>query len=163
MKKLNFGCGVNIRKGWDNVDVQKNSKITKSFDFDKFPYPIKNNTYDFILLLNILEHLDKPEDVIFELWRISKPKGIIEIIVPHYTNKGAYSDLQHRHFFDEICFTNLITHQCDLNRINKFEIIRLELRPTKVGKILPKQLRETLSLFINGLIATVDVKLKVMK
>lgn len=34
MKRLNFGCGSNIREGWDNVDRQ-------DFDFNEFPYPIK--------------------------------------------------------------------------------------------------------------------------
>ena len=46
MKKLNFGCGRKIKKKWDNCDVQKGAPI--SFDFNKFPYPLKSNTYDYI-------------------------------------------------------------------------------------------------------------------
>ena len=89
MRKLNFGCGTDLRMGkeWDNVDVQKGPKITKSFNFDKFPYPLKDNSYDYVYLRNVLEHLETPYNVIDELWRITKKGGIIEISVPHYTNK----------------------------------------------------------------------------
>lgn len=99
MKKLNFGCGSDIKEGWENIDIQKGPKVSKNFDFNKIPYPIKDNTYDYIYASCILEHLEDVEKVFSELWRISKPNGIIHIVVPHYTNKGAYSDLQHRHFF----------------------------------------------------------------
>ena len=72
MKRLNFGCGPDIREGWDNIDVQKGKGITKSFNFDKFPYPIKDNTYDYILMKMVIEHLSKPDKSIEELWRITK-------------------------------------------------------------------------------------------
>lgn len=83
MKKLNFGCGTKIKKGWINVDIQKNKKIDKSFDFNNFPYPLKSNSYDYILLDNVLEHLLYPDKTIYELCRMIKNGGIIEIIVPH--------------------------------------------------------------------------------
>ncbi len=50
MKKLNFGCGHDIKRGWDNVDLQKDKRLTNSFDFNKLPYPIKSNTYDYIYI-----------------------------------------------------------------------------------------------------------------
>lgn len=163
IKRLNFGCGKEIRQGWDNVDIQKSSQLTKSFDFDKFPYPLEKNSYDYIFLSNVLEHLDKPDKVLNELWRIAKPKARIRIIVPHYTNKGAYNDLQHKHFFNEICFKNLVSQETFINKENKFELIRLNLILSLIGKFMPKSLREKLSLFLNGLISTIDVELKVIK
>ncbi len=36
MKKLNFGCGVDIRECHDYVDIQERKNITKSFDFNEF-------------------------------------------------------------------------------------------------------------------------------
>ncbi|MEK6830837.1 MAG: hypothetical protein AABX77_02310 [Nanoarchaeota archaeon] len=50
MKKLNFCCGNDIRKDLDNHDIQEKEGIL-SFDADKFPYPIKDNTYDYIYKL----------------------------------------------------------------------------------------------------------------
>ncbi len=169
MKKcLNFGCGNDIKTSskecqWDNIDIQKSSKLTKSFDFNKFPYPIKDNTYDYIYARNVLEHLDEPDKVINELWRITKPGGIIRIIVPHYTNKGAYSDMQHKHFFNEVAFQLLEEQRTVINKTRKFRIKKLELKPTSVGKFFVRPLRETLALFINGLISEIDVEIEVLK
>jgi len=163
MKKLNFGCGADIKKGWDNVDIQESPKLTKSFDFNKFPYPIKDDIYDYIYVKNVLEHLNEPDKVLDELWRICKPKAIIEIIVPHYTNKGAYSDMQHKHFFNEDCFKLLEEQRTIINKKGKFEILSLELTPTIVGKFFPRLIREKLALFINGLLSQIHVKLKILK
>ena len=163
MKRLNFGCGNDIKEGWDNVDIQKSKNVTKSFDFNKFPYPIKDNTYDYVYASCVLEHLDDAEKVVSELWRISKQNGIINIIVPHYTNKGAYSDLQHKHFFNEIAFKELEMKRTKIDKNKKFEVKRLELIPTLPGKIFPKFIRNKLSLFVNGLISSIDAELIVLK
>ena len=163
MKKLNFGCGNDIMEGWDNIDIQKGQKIMKNFDFDKFPYPIKDNTYDYVYTSCVLEHLNDVEKVISELWRISKPEGIIHIVVPHYTNKGAYSDLQHKHFFNEVAFKELELKKTKINKAKQFKIKKLELVPTLPGKFFPKFIRNKLSLFINGLISSIDAEIIVLK
>jgi len=79
MKKLNFGCGLDIKKGWVNVDGQRGPQVDKSFNFAKFPYPLRNNEFDYILVDNVLEHLEDPHKVLDELHRISKKNGLIEI------------------------------------------------------------------------------------
>ncbi|HTY43631.1 MAG TPA: methyltransferase domain-containing protein [Patescibacteria group bacterium] len=163
MKKLNFGCGNDIKEGWDNIDIQKGPSISKNFDFDKFPYPIKDDIYDYIYASCIMEHLDDVEKVFSELWRVSKPGGIIHIVVPHYTNKGAYSDLQHKHFFNEFCFKELEMKKTKIDKKKQFRIVELNLIPTLPGKIFPKNVRDKLSLFINGLISMIDVKIEVIK
>ncbi len=108
MKKLNFGCGRIIKKGWTNVDLQKGKSIDKSFDFNKFPYPLKSNKFDYILVDNVLEHLDDPVRVLDELSRISKKNANILIKVPYYNCKGAYNDITHKHFFNETTFDNML-------------------------------------------------------
>ena len=157
MKKLNFGCGTDIREGYDNVDILKGKEIDKSFNFDKFPYPLKTSSYDYIYINNVLEHLEDPEKVLEELYRITKKNGKIKIIVPHYTNKGAYSDLSHKRFFNEVSFKNFVEKR------KKFKIINIHLIPTNAGRIFPKIIREKVSLFLNGLISQIDVELGVIK
>ena len=163
MKRLNFGCGNDIKKGWKNVDIQAGKGIDKTFDFNKFPYPIENDTYDYIYSKNVLEHLNHPEKVIFELRRIAKSNSVIEISVPHYTNKGAYNDLQHKHFFNEVCFEMLVQPRTEVDTQKKFKLISLDITPTKVGRIFPKAIRKKLALFVNGLLSQINVKLKVLK
>ena len=131
--RLNFGCGKDIKRGWVNVDIQKGEGIDKSFDFNKFPYPFKDNTFDYILVDNVLEHLDDPRKVVEELWRISKPDAIIEVKVPYYHSAGAYNDIGHKHFFNkrtlEILFCPERSYAVTYQR--KFKIIELKLLPSK--------------------------------
>lgn len=162
MNKLNFGCGKDIKEGWDNVDIQKNEKI-KSFDFNEFPYPLKKDHYELVYIDNVLEHLEKPRDVLYELWKHCKNNGIIHIIVPYYNNKGAYNDFTHLHYFSGHTFIKFTEEPYNLSKNKKFKISSINLVPTKVGKFFPKKIREKLSLFIGGLISSVDVRLKVIK
>ena len=71
--------------------------------------------------------------------------------------------MTHLHYFSDHTFIKFVEEPYTINKKRKFKIHSLTLNPTKIGKILPKKLREGLSLFIGGLIAHVDVKLKVIK
>ena len=104
--KLNFGCGFDYKEGWINVDMSDEEneydekiKTDKSFDFDKYPYPLKENTFDYIYLNQVLEHLERPEKCMKELIRISKPGGIIEIRVPHFADYQAFENATHQRYF----------------------------------------------------------------
>ena len=159
--KLNFGCGEDIMDGWDNADVQSEAPI--SFNFDEFPYPIKDSTYDKIICKQVLEHLMRPKKALEELHRISKKNAIIHIEVPFYNNKGSFNDMDHFHYFSGRTFELFVEERTKIKKKEMFEIDYLELTPTKVGRLLPKKLREKLSLFIGGLISQVRVDLKVIK
>lgn len=97
--KLNLGCGLDIRKGFINVDFVKRNGVNIIHNLEEFPYPFKNNSIDYILMDNVLEHLENTIKVMEEIHRILKPNGIIEIIVPHYSGCMAFSHLTHKRFF----------------------------------------------------------------
>ena len=96
--KLNLGCGSDYKKGWINVDVVKGTADVV-WDLNRFPYPFKDNSADYVLLKHVLEHLDDIILVMNELHRIVKRGGIVEIRVPFYTNFQALTHVQHKHFF----------------------------------------------------------------
>lgn len=161
--KLNFGCGSDIKEGWDNVDMQEGKGVTKVFDFDKFPYPLKKNKYDYVLISQVLEHLIYPDRTLKELHKSCVDGAIIRIEVPHYSNKGAYNDLQHRGFFNEVAFENFVKSQCLIKKNDGFKIVLLEITPTIVGKFIPKYLRNKLGLLINGLHSQIHVEYEISK
>ncbi|MFH1439839.1 MAG: methyltransferase domain-containing protein [Candidatus Woesearchaeota archaeon] len=74
--KLNLGCGQKIKKGWINLDFIKGHGIDIIHNLNKFPYPFKENTFDYVYVNMVLEELDFYEETIMELHRISKKNAV---------------------------------------------------------------------------------------
>jgi ubiquinone/menaquinone biosynthesis C-methylase UbiE len=84
VKKLNLGCGKDIREGWDNYDVFPFNKEVKYIKLDKLPLPFPDNYADEINLSRVLEHLVYKKEFLLEISRILKPNGICRIVVPTF-------------------------------------------------------------------------------
>ena len=78
-----------------NVSIQKENKI----DFN-------SNHFDSILLDNVIEHIDKPQTLLSEIYRTLRKGGIFLIGVPGI--KGYKSDPDHKIFYDLEKLKNLI-------------------------------------------------------
>ena len=157
MKKLNLGCGLKLLDGFINADKQVGEGIV-SFDFDEFPYPFKDNEFDYIIHKDTLQCLIHPTDTLNEVHRISKNKAIVKIIVPYYNSKGAYGDLENRHYFSETIFSVLTNPHLHYSfKKAKFKLISLKFVPTRLGKLIyPEKLRIFISRFIPEVIATIE-------
>ena len=104
MKKLNLGCGGDYKPGWINLDNDKNVKADVYHDLEKLPYPFKSNEIEETFIKHLFEHLSSPLEFLEELWRISKNKASIVIIVPHFSSRGAWGDLTHKRAFSSKAF-----------------------------------------------------------
>lgn len=117
---LNLACGTkyeetNNQEIWYNLDIDDKDtygnklKVDVKHNLNKFPYPFKDNTFDYVRAWAIIEHLDNPARVIKELTRICKKGAIIEILVPHFSHKYCHRDPTHQHFYtlDSIDFPQL--------------------------------------------------------
>ena len=97
IKKLNLGCGNNLKQGYINVDKYGNPD--KKIDLEKFPWPWKDNSIDEVLLIHVLEHLGESTKIylkiIQELYRICKPNAKIIIHVPHPRHDTFLNDPTH--------------------------------------------------------------------
>lgn len=100
-KKLNLGCGTDIREGWINLDNFDDKSIDVKHDLETFPYPFENNYFDEIIAINVLEHIENPVRVIEELHRITTKNGKVIIRVPYYNSKDMGTDPTHKNFFSE--------------------------------------------------------------
>jgi SAM-dependent methyltransferase len=96
-RKLNLGCGTDIRDGFDNLDMHDRYGADIVHNLDILPLPIKDNIYDYVYCCAVLEHVHNPVRLIYEMIRITKPKGRIEIIVPNETI--AWSNIWHVNAF----------------------------------------------------------------
>ena len=104
--KLNLGCGRDIRQGWINLDKIQYPGVDIVFDLDTFPYPFCDNTFDAILMQDVLEHLRDPITVMREIYRISKDGCIIIIRTPHPKSPLMTQDKTHISKLEPKFFTN---------------------------------------------------------
>jgi len=136
-KKLNLGCGNDIKKDYLNVDFEKIPGIDLVYDLNKLPHPFKDNQFEEINMSNILEHLDNPFEIMKEIHRISKAGAKITIRAPHFSSNNVWGDLQHKRGFNTDSFKN--ANMRNLFRIKKQEItfshFRFFMRP--IAKINP--------------------------
>lgn len=108
MKKLNIGCGKDIRPGYVNVDIIEHEGVDVCCDIEKV-LPFEDNSIDEILLYHVLEHIDNFDALLDEIWRIAKDEALVKIIVPYYRNKNAFTDPHHKRFFTEDTFNYWIS------------------------------------------------------
>jgi SAM-dependent methyltransferase len=100
-KKLNLGCGTDIREGWINLDNFDSKTLDVIHNLETFPYPFDDNYFDEIIAINVLEHIENPVRVIEELHRITRKDGKVTIRVPYYNSKDMGTDPTHKNFFSE--------------------------------------------------------------
>lgn len=164
-KKLNFGSGKDIKKGYINVDITKFPGTDKAFNFDHFPYPFKDNEFDEIYSDNVIEHLEDVTKVMKELHRITKKDGVIRIIVPYYNCYGAYNDLTHKHYFSPFAFDHFYKKNPRGNYFIKerFELKSIDFIPTTWGKFIPARFRLAVSFILGQIIMAIDISLIVKK
>lgn len=107
MKKLNIGCGEDIKEGYVNLDFVKQPGVDVVHDVNKFPWPFKDNTFDLVFASHVLEHIDLI-DVMREIHRISRNGARIIIRSPHFSCGVSYRDPTHKtlmsyFIFDYFC------------------------------------------------------------
>jgi len=153
---LNFGCGSKIIGGYVNVDIVKREGVDKVFNFNKFPYPFNDNTFDYILAENIIEHLDNTKEVILELSRILKDNGVIQIKVPYYNHVCAYNDAEHTHYFNERTFIDLIEKK---DATNKIILIEQKIKGGFFWRWIPEWIRVSIGHYISNINSHVELKI----
>ncbi len=97
-KKLNMGCGEYHKDGYINLDWQPLTKPDVSHNLNVLPYPFEDNSFELIEAFHVLEHLDRPFEVMKELHRILVPGGVLHVKVPHFSR--GFTHAEHMHGFD---------------------------------------------------------------
>jgi SAM-dependent methyltransferase len=145
MKELDLGCGPHKIKNAISVDINRKVHPDIIWNLNIIPYPFKNNSFDKISIRHVLEHLDEPEKVLYELLRIAKNKATIYIEVPHFSVYASYI-MEHKRTY--CCKTFKIF--CDKNRNFKLKRIGLVwMRDVDVTNFGRHILNSVLSYFAN--------------
>lgn len=98
VRKLNLGCGRDIRPGYVNLDLAKLPVLDVVANLeDRLPFA--DDSFDEVFSSHVLEHVGDLLKLLGELHRITRPGGVLRIWVPHLSFFGAYTDPTHRRFF----------------------------------------------------------------
>lgn len=104
---LSLGCG-RVKRDFPEadratsivgVDNDPHSDADIMHDLNQFPYPLEANSFDLIILQDVLEHLEDVPRVLQEVHRVGRSGATIRIRTPHYSSYYAFNDPTHRHYF----------------------------------------------------------------
>lgn len=136
--KLNLGCGGDVRavsQGWVNLDHFEGDGVL-NWDLWTFPYPFQDNSFDYVLLAHVVEHLpfvrvrrngqelDLFFAVLSEIYRVCRDGAVVDIYTPKGTDKMFYANPEHsrpfvRQTFYGICEGREIKYVTDF----RFEFV----------------------------------------
>lgn len=77
--RLNLGAGKDVREGFCNIDFVQRPGIDVVLDLDHNPFPFQDESVDFILASEVMEHFAHRDHVWREIDRVLRPGGQIEI------------------------------------------------------------------------------------
>jgi SAM-dependent methyltransferase len=75
-------CGIDISEYAVTHGIPEVIEYLQPVDVDTQGLPFKDSSFDMVTALGVIEHLQKPENLIKEAKRVLKPKGIVYILTP---------------------------------------------------------------------------------
>jgi len=126
MLTLNLGCGES-KKGDIRLDIRKTSAVNIIADAHYLPF--RNEVFDRIFCIEVLEHLNSPLKALNEIRRVLNKNGVIIVTVPNLTEIRRIISIirnpywvhciktDHKQGWDAIAF-NLLAHQAGLKIVH---------------------------------------------
>jgi len=93
---LHLGCGSTKIQNFVNVDKNPNVSPNIIWDLNHYPLPFNDDTFEIVIAISIIEHLDNFFSIMGEIHRVTKKNGIVLILVPHFSSLSANTDPTHR-------------------------------------------------------------------
>lgn len=97
--RIDFGSGPNPKESCYALDQFQFDGIDIVADLNEPLDLLPDNSAEYVFTSHALEHVERLLPLIAELHRITRPGGMIEIVVPHFSNPYFYSDPTHVRFF----------------------------------------------------------------
>lgn len=133
-KVIDVGAGTGAlaselaRKGFDTFALDDMFLSAESIipevkqiwtSFKSLQFPIKDESFDVVIIKSVIEHMTMPLELVIECKRILSPKGRLIVLTPDWVrNKSRFYD-DHTHVtpFTKISLTNLLL-QAGFSKLN---------------------------------------------
>ena len=161
---LDLGCGSRKKDGYIGMDVNYLKGVDIIADADN-GLPLKDNVIDGIYSNYFLEHTKDLIRVFQEIYRVSKHKAVVTIIVPYYTSINAFKDPTHKQFFTEETFKYFSKDKwygSDYNINTNFRLLEIKYHYSRIVKLLPF-FKKYIRRYIMNSVGAMTVKLEVVK
>jgi SAM-dependent methyltransferase len=96
---VDLGCGGAKTPGAFGIDARDGEGVDLVHDLNRHPWPVADNSFDRIVASHIVEHVDDVLGFFREIHRLAADGARVEIATPHFSNRSAYMDPTHRHYF----------------------------------------------------------------
>lgn len=107
-RMLDLGCGRSKRPGAVGIDRLADTDADVFHDLDEIPYPFEDATFDAVIARHVIEHLEAPLDVLWELHRITRAGGVVFLVTPHFSSPSSWTDPTHKHHLAAHSFDYLL-------------------------------------------------------
>jgi ubiquinone/menaquinone biosynthesis C-methylase UbiE len=97
--RIDIGSGPRPRPGFYALDQLELEGIDIVADLNEPLALLPDSCAEHVFSSHTLEHVEKLLPLLAEIHRIARPGGLIELIVPHFSDPYAYSDPTHVRFF----------------------------------------------------------------
>jgi len=128
-KVLDLGCGRHKQLGAIGLDQYPFEGVDVVHDLNK-PLPFGDEEFDIVFANQLLEHIDKIVELVYEIHRILKPGGIFLAHVPYFRSVWAHIDPTHVRSFTinsmdyfvrgTYCYENYRFHEGGFEKIEVF-------------------------------------------
>lgn len=93
---LHLGSGFAPLVGSTTVDLNPAANPSVIWDLNQAPWPFAEGSFDNVVAINIIEHLDNFLTIMGEIHRVCRPEAQVNILVPHFSSAAAYIDPTHK-------------------------------------------------------------------
>jgi len=105
---LELGCGFKKTPGAFGVDILQGSEADLVHDLNVFPYPLADSSWDRIICVDVLEHVEDFVKTVEEIWRIGRAGAVVEVRAPFMSSANYFSDPTHKRAFTSRSFDYFI-------------------------------------------------------
>jgi hypothetical protein len=134
--KLNLGCGMDIRKGYVNLDKSGVPGVDVVHNIDKYPWPLPSSHFEEVFAQDVVEHVQDLFKCIKEIQRVCKKGAKVRIIVPYWHSSAAFYP-NHHYFFNIDGLKFFTEKDRSYDNYYCFRQIRVRDIPSKLGLLIP--------------------------
>jgi ubiquinone/menaquinone biosynthesis C-methylase UbiE len=122
-RKLDVGCGRFKESEYVGIDIHPWPGVDIVWDLENYPWPIEDNSFDYIKVNHVVEHINDQIGFFREMHRVASGGAIVHLETPHFSSRDSWADPTHvRHM--SLFFTDQMTgHGYLVDATGEFELV----------------------------------------